>query len=99
MATVTPRAAIAAGDGETSKVRTKPPIALTSATPGKPRKAGRMVKSRKLRCSVGVRLPPTMVNISISPSGVTIGARPPDTPEGRRSCTCARRSFTCARAQ
>ena len=29
-----------------------------------------MVQSTRVLCSVGVRLPPTMVNISISPSGV-----------------------------
>ena len=82
MATVMPRAAIAKGEGTTSKVRTKPPRTLTSATPGNPRRAGRMVQSISPRCSVGVRPPPTMVNMSISPSGVTIGARPPTVPAG-----------------
>ena len=46
-----PRAAMADGDGATSKVRTKPPSTLTSATPGRPRSAGRMVQSIRLRCS------------------------------------------------
>ena len=82
MVTVMPRAAIAAGEGTTSKVRTNPPSTLTSATPGSPRKAGRMVQSISPRCSVGVRSPPAMVNMSISPSGVTIGASPPAAPGG-----------------
>ena len=35
----------------TSNVRTKPPSTLTSATPGRPRSAGRMVQSTRLRIS------------------------------------------------
>jgi hypothetical protein len=40
-----------------------------------------------------------MVNISISPSGVTMGARPPETPGGSCSETSLSRSLTWARAQ
>ena len=40
-----------------------------------------------------------MVNISISPSGVVIGAMPPETLAGRSFMTPARRSATCWRAQ
>jgi hypothetical protein len=40
-----------------------------------------------------------MVNMNISPSGVVIGARPPETPAGRSFMIEARRSFTWLRAQ
>ena len=77
MLVVMPRAAIAAAEGATSNVRTNPPNTLMSATPGRPRSAGRIVQSTRLRICCGYSVSDSMVNISISPSGVTIGARPP----------------------
>ncbi len=66
-----PRAAMAAADGTTSNVRTKPPSTLTSATPGRPRSAGRITQSTRLRISCALRVSESMVNIRISPSAVT----------------------------
>ena len=40
-----------------------------------------------------------MVNMNISPSGVVIGARPPDAVAGRSFAMLFRRSDTCWRAQ
>ena len=96
---VMPRAAMAEADGITSKVRTWPPSTLTSATPGRPRSAGRIVQSSSDRFSCVDRVGDSMVNITISASGVTIGARPPSLPAGSWSRTSCRRSLTWARAQ
>ena len=93
------RAAIADADGIASKVRTNPPSTLTSATPGRLRTAGRMVQSTRNLFSCGFNFSDSMVNITISASGVTIGARPPVASAGSWSRTCCRRSLTCARAQ
>ena len=77
-----PAAASAALSGTTSNVRTRPPSALTSATPGIVRSAGRIVQSSRLRRSSRLRLPPSIVNMNTSDSGVEIGARPPETFDG-----------------
>ena len=77
-----PRAAIAGADGTTSKILTNPPSTLTSATPGSPRSFGRIVQSISERISCTLIVSDTTVNISISPSAVTIGARPPSVPAG-----------------
>jgi len=50
-ATLRPACASFVGSGRTSKVRTVPPSALTSATPGTVRSAGRMVQSSSVRFS------------------------------------------------
>ena len=96
---VTPRAASAALSGTTSKLRTSPPRAFTSATPGRVRSAGRITQSSRPRRSSRVRSPPSMVNMNISPSGVVIGARPPSAPGGRSRRMPLRRSVTWLRAQ
>ena len=85
--------------GTTSKVRTSPPSALTSATPGTVRSAGRITQSSRLRRSARDSPSPSTVNISISPSGVVMGAIPPVTLAGSRSQTPFSRSATCWRAQ
>ena len=99
MSRVTPRAFIATLSGITSKLRTKPPKELTSATPGKVRSAGRIVQSSSVLRSMVDRSPPSIVNMNISPSGVVMGAKPPDTPAGNSFCTLLSRSATCCRAQ
>jgi hypothetical protein len=53
-----------------------------------------MVQSSSDRFSCADRLGESMVNITISASGVTIGARPPLAPAGSWSRTSCRRSFT-----
>ena len=58
-----------------------------------------MTQSRMVRRCIGVRLPPSMVNISISPSGVTTGARPPETPSGKMFSRSSSRWSTWVRAQ
>ena len=54
--------------------------------------------SSSLRRSARLALPST-VNMNISPSGVVMGASPPDRPGGRSPMTPDRRSLTCWRAQ
>jgi hypothetical protein len=90
---------MAAGSGATSKVRTKPPIEFTSATPGTSRSAGRRVQSTRWRRAIGSSPPPSTVNTSISERGVTTGAKPPEAPSGNWSWTSRSRSLTCTRAQ
>ena len=96
---VTPVAANFTASGITSKLRTTPPSALTSATPGTVRSAGRITQSRRLRLSAKLRFPPSTVNINISPNGVVIGAIPPLIPLGRSPMMPPRRSATCCLAQ
>ena len=93
-----PALASAIGSGRTSKVRTKPPSALTSATPGTVRSAGRIVQSSRVRFSSRLK-GPSIVNMKMSDNGVEIGAMPPDTAGGRSPITPDRRSATCWRAQ
>ena len=91
---VMPCAPIAVEFGTTSKLRTSPPSALTSATPGSVRNAGRIVQSSKLRRSIRERPPPSIVNMNISPSGVVMGASPPDTLDGNSFVMLLKRSAT-----
>ena len=95
----TPADSIAASLGTTSYVATCPPSAFTSATPGMVRSAGRMVQSSSVRRSASERLPPSMVNMKISDSGVAMGASPPETVSGSWPITPDSRSPTCWRAQ
>ena len=94
-----PTAASFTGSGITSKLRTVPPSALTSATPGTERNAGRTTQSSKLRFSSSDMSFASMVNMNISPSGVVIGAMPPLIPFGRSAMMPLSRSPTCWRAQ
>ena len=81
--------------GEISKLLTKPPSALTSATPGTVRSAGRITQSSRLRRSIKVKSPPSIENMNISPRGVVIGAIPPSTPSGKSSQIVFKRSAIC----
>ena len=72
-----PRADSLVLSGMTSKLLTKPPSELTSATPGTVRSAGRITQSSKSRRSMRLRSPPSIVNMNISPRGVVMGAMPP----------------------
>ena len=95
----TPRAAIRDTLGMTSKVCTSPPSELTSATLGKVRNAGRIIQSSTRRFSARLKASPSSVNMTMSLSGVVIGARPPVTPWGNSGRMPASRSATCCRAQ
>ena len=90
-----PRAAKRVLSGITSKLLTKPPKELTSATPGTVLKAGRITQSNKSLRSIKVKSPPSIVNINISPKGVVIGAIPPSTPVGKLAHIPFKRSATC----
>ena len=85
--------------GTTSKLLTKPPKELTSATPGTVRSAGRITQSSKSRRSIKLKSPPSTANINISPKGVVIGAMPPSTPFGKLPHIAFKRSATCCLAQ
>ena len=87
------------GSGKTSKLRTLPPKAFTSATPTTERRAGRITQSSTLRRSSSDRPSPSTVNMNISPSGVVMGAMPPLMPPGRSPAMPDKRSATCWRAQ
>ena len=90
-----PTAASFTGSGTISNVRTLPPSALTSATPGTERRAGRITQSSKLRRSSSDISLDSTVNMNISPSGVVIGAMPPLMPLGRSALMLDSRSATC----
>ena len=92
---VIPRADMRARSGVISKLRTKPPREFTSATPATLRSCGRITQSSKLRRSSSDKLPPSIVNINISPSGVVIGAMPPLMSFGRFPHTLFSLSDTC----
>ena len=91
----TPRAYIRALSGTISKLRTYPPKAFTSATPGTVRNCGRITQSSKLRFSCKLKVSLSTVNINISPNGVVKGAMPPAMSLGKLAHTAFKRSATC----
>ena len=96
------------GSGSTWNCRSKPPMVLTSMTPGTLRSCGLMIQSWIVRRSVSVKAPPpgafapslaSTVYMKISPRPVEIGPIAASMPGGNWSFTCWMRSLTSWRAK
>ena len=105
---VKPSATSRAGSGVMWIWRAKPPMVLTSVTPGTLRSCGRTTQSCNVRRSVAVNGVPSAlrafasastVYMKISPMPVAMGPISGSSPAGSCDLTCCRRSATCWRAK